>query len=194
MTVAAAAAVVEKTALQMPRVVIDTPLTPSQKAAVLTRLKELDAAAVRLAAVVKAKDHDPDSGPAEVPGTDIVIFQLPHPLTGLQIGRLGRFAFPSGVYAYIGSAFGGGGVRKRTHRHLTVTKALKWNVDHLIPHGSPVEVWWTHDSREVEFAWAEVLTGSPGASCPAAGFGAADNRAAEAHLVRFARMPSADEF
>ena len=39
-----------------------------------------------------------------------------------------------------------------------------------------------------------MLSGLPGATCPAAGFGAADNPAAEAHLVRFARMPSADEF
>lgn len=192
--VAAAAARVAKTDDQMPRVIVDTPPTPKQKTAVLARLQVLDAAAARLAAVVKAKGHDPNSGPAAVPGTYVVFFRLPHPLTGFQVGRLGRFDFPAGVYAYIGSAFGGGGLRKRTHRHLIAEKPLRWNVDHLIPYGTPIEVWWTYDFRKVEFAWAEVLTGLPGASCPAAGFGAADNRAAEAHLVRFARMPSVDEF
>jgi Uri superfamily endonuclease len=194
MDVAAAAGVVEKTAGQMPRVIVDTPPTLTQKAAVLVRLQELDAAAGRLGAVIKAVDHDPESGPAAVPDTYIVFFRLPRPLTGFQVGRLGRFDFPAGVYGYVGSAFGGGGVRKRTHRHLTADKPLKWNVDHLIPHGTPVEVWWSHEGRKVEFAWAEVLAGLPGTSCPAAGFGAADNPAAEAHLVRFARMPSADEF
>ena len=63
-------------------------------------------------------------------------------------------------------------------------------MDWLKPHCTPLEVWWTHDRRTVEFDWAGVLGSLPGASFPAKGFGAADNKKATAHLVRFGGVPS----
>jgi hypothetical protein len=54
---------------------------------------------------------------------------------------------------------------------------------------APVAVWWAHERRCVEFAWAGVLAAMPGATFPAPRFGAADDTAAEAHLARFGAMP-----
>ena len=85
-------------------------------------------------------------------------------------------------------------MRKRTHRHLTKVTPRKWNIDHLKPLCTPVVVWWTHDRDKVEFDWAKILGAMPEASFPAPRFGAADNKTAEAHLVRFDRMPSVAEF
>lgn len=85
-------------------------------------------------------------------------------------------------------------MRKRTNRHLTRRSPEGWNIDHLKPYCTPLEVWWTHDRRKVEFDWADALGSLPGASFPAKRFGAADNPKAVAHLVRFAKVPSVAEF
>lgn len=192
--VAQAAGVTEKNDRDLPRVLIDTPPTAAEKEALLTRLRRLDAAAARLIAVIRAGHHDPRTGPSAVPGTYVVISRLAEGVRGLKVGALGTFDFPAGYYAYLGSAFGGGGVRKRTHRHLTRVTPRKWNIDHLKPLCTPVAVWWTHDRDKVEFDWAEILAKMPGASFPAPRFGAADNKKAKAHLVRFGRKPSIAEF
>jgi len=186
--------IAEKNARELPRVVRETPPTRAEADAGREGARVLRRAAERLAAVVRARGHDPLVGPAAVPGTYVAFLYLPRAVAGLRIGDLGTFDFPAGYYAYLGSAFGGGGVRKRTHRHLTTVTPRKWNIDHLKPLGKPVVVWWTHDRAKVEFAWAEILGSMPGASFPAPRFGAADNAKAQAHLVRFARMPSVTDF
>ncbi|HHO76762.1 MAG TPA: DUF123 domain-containing protein [Deltaproteobacteria bacterium] len=38
--------------------------------------------------------------------------------TMIQVGKLGSFIFPAGHYAYIGSAFGSGGLHARIQRHI----------------------------------------------------------------------------
>lgn len=130
-----------------------------------------------------------------MPGTYVVVYYLPAAAGGVTIGDLGTFNFPGGYYAYLGSAFGAGGVRRRTHRHLThPSERPRWNVDFLKPLCTPVAVWWTHDRDKAEFDWAAALAALPGASFPAPRFGAADNRGAEAHLVRFAERPAVTAF
>jgi Uri superfamily endonuclease len=143
--------------------------------------------------VLATRGHN-TSGPFEVPGTYVVFFRLAA-ARRVRIGALGTFDFPAGVYGYVVGAFGAGDVRKRTHRHLTRhSKNKTWNIDHLKPHCTPVEVWWTHDRNKVEFDWAAVLAALPGASIPARGFGSNDNPTAEAHLVHFADLPTFAEF
>ena len=193
-TVAAVAGVAAKNDRDLDRALAETPPTASEKADLLDRLRALRAAADWLAAVVRARGHDVRTGPAEVPGTYVVVYHLPWALRGLRVGALGTFDFPAGYYAYVGSAFGGGGVGKRIGRHCNRRSKERWNVDYLKPHCTPVAVWWTHDRRRVEFAWAAALGAMPGASFPAPRFGAADNDAAAAHLVRFDRLPGAAEF
>ena len=193
--VAQVAGVTQKNHRDLPRVLIETPPTAVEKDALLTRLRRLDAAAARLIAVINAGEYDPRTGPSEVPGTYVVIYHLPRAVNGLKVGGLGTFDFPAGYYAYLGSAFGAGGVRKRTHRHLTrQSERPKWNIDHLKPLCVPVAVWWTHDRDKVEFDWAAILEKLPGAFIPAPGFGSADNDEAEAHLVHFDDVPSINTF
>jgi Uri superfamily endonuclease len=192
--VAAVAGVTAKNHRDLPRVLADTPPTDAHRQALLARTGALAAAARRLAAVVRWLGHDDSTGPSGVSGTYVVLFRLAQPMRRLKIGALGTFDFPAGCYGYLGSAFGAGGVLKRTGRHLTRRSRKKWNIDHLKPHCTPVEVWWTHDRRKVEFDWAAVLGSLPGASFPAKGFGAADNTRATAHLVRFDGVPAFAEF
>ncbi len=71
---------------------------------------------------------------------------------------------------------------------------LKRNIDWLKPRCTPAAVWWTHERRHVEFDWADLLVGLPGATCPAARFGGNVNPSADAHLVRFDAVPSIAAF
>ncbi|QDU21738.1 GIY-YIG nuclease family protein [Urbifossiella limnaea] len=192
--VASVRGIAEKNARELPRVVRETPPTRAEADAVREAARVLRRAAERLAAVVRSRGHDPLTGPPAVPGTYVAFCRLPEAATAVRIGKLGTFDFPAGYYAYAGSAFGPGGVRKRTHRHLTTVTPRMWNLDHLKPLGTPVAVWWTLDRVKVEFAWAAILAALPGASYPARGFGAADNPKAKAHLIRFDRMPSVTAF
>lgn len=55
----------------------------------------------------------------------------------IQIGRLGKFHFKKGFYAYVGSALGPGGF-KRVERHFNIARGKnptrKWHIDYLLPH------------------------------------------------------------
>jgi len=57
----------------------------------------------------------------------------------LEIGRLGTFAIVPGFYAYVGSAFGSGGLRARIGHHLESTTAPHWHIDYLfrVPQAAP---------------------------------------------------------
>jgi len=56
--------------------------------------------------------------------------------TVIRVGKLGKFRFKKGYYAYIGSALGAGGF-KRVTRHFNVASGKnltrKWHIDHLLP-------------------------------------------------------------
>jgi Uri superfamily endonuclease len=120
---------------------------------------------------------------------------LPVCVDGLVVGRLGRFDFVDGFYAYVGSAFGPGGVQARTGRHLTPDTKKKWNVDYLKPFTEPVAVWWTTDPVKWECRWAELVGKLNGAFVPAPRFGTgSDCRGCRAHLYGFRRRPSFAEF
>ena len=63
------------------------------------------------------------------PRTYQLVIELSVPV-GLQIGLLGRFAFPAGRYVYTGSARRN--LAARVARHLTKRKRLRWHVDFLL--------------------------------------------------------------
>jgi len=52
----------------------------------------------------------------------------------LQIGKLGKFLFPKGLYVYIGSALGTSAtsLEYRLPRHLSKTKNLFWHIDFFL--------------------------------------------------------------
>ncbi len=63
-------------------------------------------------------------------GTYIFIFRL---LKEKRIKTRGNkeFFLSPGVYLYVGSAFGPGGIDKRVGRHLKKNKPLRWHLDYI---------------------------------------------------------------
>ena len=108
----------------------------------------------------------------------------------LQVGRLGVFNFPAGLYLYTGSAMGG--LAARIRRHLRPDKKLHWHVDYLTgasatrasatgapatgsAAGSVVEAWWALGQARLECLWAEAIA-TLGGQVVAPGFGSSDCR------------------
>jgi Uri superfamily endonuclease len=121
------------------------------------------------------------------PGTYVLILELPHIAT-VDVGRLGRFQFPAGWYAYTGGARGPGGLMARISRHLRSPKPLHWHVDYLRTAAQPIETWYATGTQKRECVWAQALAGLPGASTPALRFGASDCHC-PAHLIHFTTPP-----
>lgn len=125
-------------------------------------------------------------------GSYILIMRLPEP-TAVDVGKLGRFTFPRGWYAYAGSALGPGGLAARVDRHCRISKVMHWHVDYLRAYAKPVAVWYSVGPRRCECRWAQALSGLPGASAPASRFGASDCRCT-AHLFHFPTRPDKSDF
>lgn len=47
------------------------------------------------------------------------------------VGSLNKITFQKGIYLYIGSAFGPGGLTKRIQRHNNPSKMIFWHIDYL---------------------------------------------------------------
>ncbi|MFB6241160.1 MAG: DUF123 domain-containing protein [Gemmatimonadota bacterium] len=99
----------------------------------------------------------------------------------------------SGVYAYVGSAFGPGGLDGRLGRHWGGGGSVHWHVDYLRRRSSPEGAWITRDPTPREHDWAAALASTPGASIPVHGFGASDCDC-PAHLFRFREPPALERF
>lgn len=106
----------------------------------------------------------------------------------INVGRLGRFLFPSGFYLYVGSALGPGGLAARLGRHLRREKRLHWHVDYLRVWANLPGAYYVESRERRECSWARLLLDLPGASLPAPGFGASDCRC-PAHLVHLLHLP-----
>jgi Uri superfamily endonuclease len=130
--------------------------------------------------------------PPERAGTYVLILHLPRQAT-IDVGRLGRFQFQDGWYAYVGSARGSGGLAVRISRHRRSSKSLHWHVDYLRVHARPVAVWYAVGDQKRECAWAEALLRFLGASVPAPRFGASDCRC-PTHLIHFDAPPDLSVF
>jgi len=126
------------------------------------------------------------------PGTYALLLRLERDCA-LTVGRLGRFCFPAGIYVYVGSGHGPGGMAARVARHLREPKPRRWHVDYLRPHAWPVEIWCAIGARKRECVWAQTLLTLPGASIPVPRFGASDCRC-PAHLVHFSALPDRAAF
>ena len=111
----------------------------------------------------------------------------------IRVGRLGALKTFPGIYVYIGSAHGPGGLRARLRHHLQVSTSPRWHIDYLRARLSPLTVWYTLDSTLREHQWARLLGEDPKATVPLKGFGASDCRC-PTHLFRFSRNPSAAAF
>lgn len=123
------------------------------------------------------------------PGAYAVVLCLGRP-TRLRVGALGEAEFPAGVYVYLGSARGPGGVRARLGRHLRGVGRPRWHVDALRAVAQPIA--WGYTTAPPpglpwECAWSQhLLAAHPHAFVPLPGFGASDcAHGCPAHLVGF---------
>lgn len=93
----------------------------------------------------------------------------------LAVGRLGAFTFASGIYAYVGSAHGSGGLRARVGRHIRGSSVRHWHVDALRAASTVVDVWlWPGAPRSDECRLAAALASAPDVGLPVPGFGSSD--------------------
>jgi Uri superfamily endonuclease len=130
------------------------------------------------------------------PGVYALVMSLAKPQT-IKIGKLGTFDFEPGWYIYLGTAHGGGGVKRRTDRHCRVTdnKTFKWNVDYFRPFATMHEIWFSHAHKFFEHEWAWAVHWMAGASIPVLEFGANDCYPnCPAHFFHFSRRPFPAEF
>ncbi len=123
-------------------------------------------------------------------GTYVLIAQVTQ-LKRLEIGSLGKFDIVPGFDAYVGSAFGSGGLRGRLAHHLESTAEPHWHIDYLLRVAIPIEVWFTTADRKLEHQWAELLENSSNFRVPIARFGSSDyHRSRTSHLFHSKRWPS----
>ncbi len=100
-----------------------------------------------------------------------------------RIGALGVYDLSPGLYIYVGSAWGPGGLAARLNRHLLGNGKRRWHIDYLRQLAHPTAVWLAPCSH-LECTWAQTLLHHPHASIPVPGFGASDCRC-PAHLFIF---------
>ena len=92
-----------------------------------------------------------------------------------------------GIYLYIGSAFGSGGLRARIAHHRKIATRPHWHIDYLRPKTSLKSAWYSCDADKREHLWAEVAGEMDGATVLLGRFGARDCSCAT-HLFYFAKM------
>jgi Uri superfamily endonuclease len=111
----------------------------------------------------------------------------------ISVGKPGEFEFPSGYYAYIGSALGMGGLRARLRHHLHITNNPNWHIDYLRKHVTIKEIWICKSKIRYEHAWASMIQNFEGATVPVPHFGSSDCRCLS-HLFVFNSRPLLNEF
>ncbi len=92
---------------------------------------------------------------------------------------------PSGLYLYLGSAYGPGGLRARVRRHARPKTGRHWHVDHLTEAGKVIAVAAFPGGEECRLV--DHVREGPDVSVPAPGFGSSDCRTCEAHLLALPR-------
>ena len=126
------------------------------------------------------------------PGTYVLILAS-SVFRQIQVGSVGELRVKPGFYAYVGSAFGWGGLVGRLLHHLAIGQHPHWHIDHLRTVTRLEEIWYSYDDHRREHQWSDLLGRSRGASTPMIGFGASDCRC-ESHLFFFPERPSFSGF
>jgi len=111
----------------------------------------------------------------------------------VQAGRIGKLPVRPGVFIYVGSAFGPGGLVARISRHRQRKKRLRWHVDYLRAVTRLEGVWYSFGRSRRECQWAEVLREMPLATVPLTGFGSSDCTC-PSHLYFYEEKPSREAF
>lgn len=82
-----------------------------------------------------------------IKGTYVLIISLDR-ARSIVVGRLGEIRFPRALYAYIGSAYGLGGIKARVERHIKKKNKRKfWHIDYLLEYANVERVLIIKDMR-----------------------------------------------
>ena len=111
-------------------------------------------------------------------GTYILLLELSKPAT-IEVGRLGRLSFDKGIYAYVGSAFGPGGLAARLQRYTAGPRRTHWHIDYLLEHSEVRTTLVSTSQERLECVWAQWLRDRGLVLIP--GFGSSDCRC-QSHL------------
>lgn len=111
----------------------------------------------------------------------------------IQIGKFGLFKFPPGNYAYVGSAFGSGGLSARLNHHLGPVNNSHWHIDYFRKKAIVTGIRVDQRGAKLEHQWAVALEEMPESSLPAHGFGATDCKC-QSYLFCFEKEPDLDGF
>lgn len=118
------------------------------------------------------------------PGTYVLWLYIDEPRI-IAVGRLGVENFAAGTYAYVGSAFGPGGLRARLRRHVGGSDTLHWHIDYVRAIAEVRAVWYCATGERLECRWSQTLAALVGTDVPMRGFGASDcDAGCDAHLIR----------
>ncbi|MGA2255894.1 MAG: GIY-YIG nuclease family protein, partial [Thermoguttaceae bacterium] len=123
---------------------------------------------------MKEKRHDRETLdlPSQ-PGTYALLLEATA-IQEVSIGKLGVLHMTPGIYVYVGSALGPGGLAARVERHAQREKTLHWHIDYLRAETRLVEVWFARGARFRECHWSRILERTAGARVPLEGFGSSD--------------------
>jgi len=121
-----------------------------------------------------------------VRGAYCLIMRLPGERL-IAVGKNPPVTFPAGHYCYVGSAMNS--LEKRTCRHASRVKKLRWHIDWLLEHAELREIKTIESQERIECRIsrdvAEIADG-----IPMRGFGSSDCRTCKAHLYHFRDNPS----
>ena len=90
----------------------------------------------------------------------------------INIGKQGLF--PSGLFVYVGSTLGPGGLRGRISHHLRINRKCHWHIDYLLQKMPVFQVLYTKNPRRLEHEWAMLMERIPELNIPMKLFGASD--------------------
>ena len=99
----------------------------------------------------------------------------------IHIGKQGDFLFLTGLFVYVGSAFGSGGLRGRISYHLRKNRKYHWHIDYLLEKLPVGQVLYTENPSRLEHEWAMLLERILELNIPMKRFGASDCQCAS-HL------------
>jgi Uri superfamily endonuclease len=125
-------------------------------------------------------------------GSYLLLLELSTPQT-ITVGRLGALDFVPGLYAYVGSARGPGGLAARLRHHLKRSQSCHWHIDYLRLAASVAAIWVAWEPIADNFSECQ-LAGLLERQCPFyppfKGFGSSDCTCAS-HLLHWP-LPTRD--
>jgi Uri superfamily endonuclease len=108
------------------------------------------------------------------PGVYCLIYHSGHEVC-VRVGKLDDIWLRPGFYTYVGSAMHRlTGVLGRVAYHALGKPADVWNVDHVKPYLSLIEIWFAYEPSRPECQWAAAVGAGRGAEVHLKEFGARD--------------------